>query len=64
MELMTASGEILEISNEKNSELMPAVTLSLGSLGVILTVTLQCEPAYKLHLVQYPLKLDDVSQCF
>ncbi|XP_041366843.1 L-gulonolactone oxidase-like [Gigantopelta aegis] len=62
MELMTAAGDILEISNEKNAELMPAVTLSLGSLGVILTVTLQCEPAYKLHLVQYPLKLNDVLE--
>ncbi|XP_046559639.1 L-gulonolactone oxidase-like [Haliotis rubra] len=62
MEIMTASGEILEISAEKNKELFPAATLSLGSFGIILTVTFQCEPAYNLHQKQYPAKLDQVLE--
>ncbi|XP_076451035.1 L-gulonolactone oxidase-like [Babylonia areolata] len=62
MDLMMASGEIMHISKEENSELLPAAVLSLGALGVILTVTLQCEPAFRLHQTQYPAKLQDVLE--
>lgn len=61
MDLMKASGEIIHISKEENSELLPAAVLSLGSLGIILSVTLQCEPMFKLRQTQYPAELQDVS---
>ncbi|KAL8614381.1 hypothetical protein ACOMHN_007719 [Nucella lapillus] len=62
LDLMMASGEIMHISKEENSELLPAAVLSLGCLGVILTVTLECEPAFNLHQHQYPAKLQDVLE--
>ena len=62
MDLMTATGEIMHLSKEENSGLLPAACLSLGSLGIILNVTLQCEPAFNLHLKQYPATLKDVSR--
>jgi L-gulonolactone oxidase len=61
LDMMTASGEVIHISKEENSDLLPATTLSLGSLGIILTVTLQCELAFNLHQKQYPARLKDVS---
>ena len=61
VDLMTASGEIMHISKEENSEFLPAVVLSLGALGIILNVTLQCEPAYNLQQKQFPAPLKDVS---
>ncbi|KAK6184200.1 hypothetical protein SNE40_006714 [Patella caerulea] len=60
LDLMTASGEILTISKDQNSDLFPAATVSLGSLGVILHVTFQCEPAFNLEQKQFPEKLDNV----
>ncbi|XP_076451036.1 L-gulonolactone oxidase-like [Babylonia areolata] len=60
VELMTASGEVMRISKTENSELLPAVVLSLGALGVILTVTLQCEPAFRLHNKPFTSSLKDV----
>ncbi|KAL5006790.1 hypothetical protein ScPMuIL_015596 [Solemya velum] len=61
-EIMTASGDIMDITEETYPELFRAVSVSLGAFGVILTVTLQCEPAYNLHQSQYGCKLDQVLE--
>lgn len=60
VEMMLESGEIKRYSNEENADQFKAVVLSLGALGVILTVKLQCGPAYDLERSQYPMKFDDV----
>ncbi len=59
--MMTADGKIITCSNEVNAELFKAALLSLGALGVILTITLQCEPAFMLHQVTESESLDKVS---
>ena len=58
--LVTASGELLTVNEDENPELVPAVALGLGALGVLVDVTLQCVPAYVLHAVERPEPLDDV----
>lgn len=58
--LITAAGEFLRINETENTELLPAVALGLGALGVIVDVTLQCVPAFMLHAVDEPLPLEDV----
>ncbi|RQX02498.1 MULTISPECIES: D-arabinono-1,4-lactone oxidase [Micromonospora] len=47
--LVTGTGEILDIGADSNPELLPAVRLSLGTLGVVTQVTLQVQPRYDLH---------------
>ncbi|MBU4466025.1 MAG: FAD-binding protein [Actinobacteria bacterium] len=58
--LVTADGELLVVDETQNSELLPAVALGLGALGVLVEVTLQCVPAFLLHAVERPEPLDDV----
>lgn len=58
--LVTADGELLTIDEDHETELLPAVALSLGALGVIVDVTLQCVPAFGLRAVERPELLDDV----
>lgn len=58
--LVTAAGEFLRVDDEHNSELLPAVALGLGALGIIVEVTLQCVPAFVLHAVDEPAPLADV----
>ncbi|XP_064411497.1 L-gulonolactone oxidase-like isoform X2 [Latimeria chalumnae] len=58
--LMTASGQVLECSTSVNPELFQAARLHLGSLGVILTMTYQCVPVFKLHEQQFPSTLTEV----
>ncbi|KAG8445886.1 hypothetical protein GDO86_010613 [Hymenochirus boettgeri] len=60
LQLMTASGEILECSESTNPEIFQAAQLHLGCLGVILSVTLQCRSAFHLQDVQYGAKLHEV----
>ncbi|XP_050161860.1 L-gulonolactone oxidase-like, partial [Myiozetetes cayanensis] len=52
--LLTASGDILECSELRNSELFPAARLHLGCLGVVLSVTFQCVPAFQLRELAFP----------
>ena len=52
--LVTADGELLEVDESQNAELLPAVALGLGALGILVEVTLQCVPAFLLHAVERP----------
>lgn len=46
--LATPSGELLECDAEREPELFAAARCSLGALGVITRIRLQCEPGYRL----------------
>ncbi|MET0860998.1 MAG: D-arabinono-1,4-lactone oxidase [Microbacterium sp.] len=58
--LVTADGELLVVDDDQNSELLPAVALGLGALGILVEVTLQCVPAFVLHAVERPEDLGEV----
>src|SRR5581483_1494301 len=36
--------------------------VGLGALGVLSTVTLQCVPAFNLHAIEEPMRLDHVLE--
>ena len=56
--LVTADGELLRVDEDEQSELLPAVALSLGALGIIVEVTLRVVPAFLLHAVERREPLD------
>ncbi|NNC11273.1 FAD-binding protein [Planctomonas sp. JC2975] len=58
--LVTGDGSLLHVSETENAELLPAVRLGLGALGVLVDVTLQCVPAFLLHAVERSEALADV----
>lgn len=58
--LVTAQGDFLRVNDTGNSELLPAVALGLGALGIIVEVTLQCVPAFLMHAIDEPLPLEEV----
>lgn len=62
--LVTGTGEILTVSDTEHADLLPAVALGLGALGVLLTVTIQCVPRYLLRAVEAPASLDEVLDTY
>lgn len=58
--LITADGDVLTVDETENTDLLPAVALGLGALGILVDVTVQCVPAFVLEAVERPEPLDDV----
>jgi FAD-linked oxidoreductase len=59
LKLVIGTGEVIECSEMQNCEIFKAAQVSLGALGVIVSVTLRCVPAYKLHYVWRKGSLSD-----
>ncbi len=62
--LVTASGELLAVSESENPELLPAVRIGLGALGILVDVTVQCVPAYLLRAVERPEPLEHALETY
>ncbi len=58
MRLVTGDGSVLECSREVEPEVFHAARVGVGALGAISTVTLECVPAFDLHAVEAPERLD------
>lgn len=59
LRLVNGKGEIRQCSADENPSLFKAAQVSLGALGIITEITIQCVPAYRLALqnLQEPLDL-------
>lgn len=62
--LVTGDGSLLTVNEHENAELLPAVRLGLGALGVLVEVTIQCVPAFLLHAKEGSEPLADVLDAY
>ncbi|WP_405754041.1 FAD-binding protein [Streptomyces sp. NBC_01020] len=60
--LVTADGTIRSCGRDEDPELFAAAATSLGALGVISTVTLQCVPRYNLRVTEGSCPLDSILE--
>ena len=58
--LVTGSGELLRVSESERPELLPAVRLGLGALGILVEIELQCVESFVLRSVDRPRPFDEV----
>lgn len=63
LDLVTAAGEVLTISGEE-ADLLGAARVAIGSLGVIVAVTLETVPSFNLHREDVPAPLEEVLADF
>jgi FAD/FMN-containing dehydrogenase len=59
MKLVTGTGDLLTIQ-ETDTDLLDAARVSIGALGIITEVTIQCVPRYELEHCVYWCKFGDV----
>ena len=62
VELVLADGSLLRVTDRENADLLPAVALSLGALGVVTAIEYQCEPAYLLTAQEEPTTFSGVLE--
>jgi FAD-linked oxidoreductase len=60
LELVLADGSVVSCSAEENPDLFAAARVSVGALGVLSAVTLQCVPAFTLTADERPMPLSEV----
>ncbi|MDR3659034.1 MAG: D-arabinono-1,4-lactone oxidase [Mycobacterium sp.] len=60
MRLVTATGEVRELSEATDREALLAARVSMGALGVITAVTIQTVPLYTLHRHDQTMPLPEV----
>ncbi len=58
--LVLADGSLLYVSETENAELLPAVRLGLGALGIVIEITIECAPSFLLNAVEKPEPLQEV----
>ena len=62
MKLILADGSVLTISENENTELLPAVRINLGVLGIVSELTIQCVDVFNLHDESYALPFEETLQ--
>lgn len=59
-ELVTGTGDVLWCDAEENADVFAVGRVSLGALGVITKVRLQCVPSFNLHATESVTGLDSI----
>lgn len=60
LSLVAGDGSVLACSSEQEPDVFSAACVGLGAMGVLSTVTLECVPAFNLHAVEEPMRVDKV----
>ena len=64
LELVLGDGSVVNCSAKERPDLFSAARVSVGALGVLSTVTLQCVPAFTLAADERPMPLGEVLDKF
>jgi FAD-linked oxidoreductase len=64
LELVLADGSVAACSADQRPDLFAAARVSMGALGVLSTVTLQCVPAFTLTADERPMPYEEVIERF
>jgi len=64
LELVTADGAVRTCSPSENADVFAAARVGLGALGILVSVTLQAVPAFRLHAIEAARPLEGALELF
>jgi len=64
MRLIAGDGSVVECRADDNADVLAAARVGIGALGVVSTVTIQAVPAFRLHAIEEPIRVDEVLADF
>ena len=64
LELVTADGAVRGCSPSENADVFAAARVGLGALGILVSVTLQAVPAFRLHAIEAARPLEGALELF
>jgi len=64
MRIIDGAGEVHAVDADHEPEVLAAARVGIGALGLVSTITLQVEPAFHLHAVEEPRRVDEVLESF
>ena len=62
MRIINGLGQIIDVDETQNSEILRLGRVGLGALGAITQVTLQAVPAFRLRAVESPMRVDQLLE--
>ncbi|KAL9615151.1 MAG: hypothetical protein Q9167_000357 [Letrouitia subvulpina] len=62
LKIVLANGQMVSCAPKKNEDLFRAALVSLGALGIIIEVTFQTVPAFKLEWTQNLISIDNIME--
>jgi L-gulono-1,4-lactone dehydrogenase len=60
LRIVTSAGEVLSCDLTQNADLFHAARVGVGVLGAVSTVTINAVPAFGLHVIEQPMRVDAV----
>jgi L-gulonolactone oxidase len=64
MRLIAGDGSIVECSADEHPDVFAAARVGLGALGIVSTITIEAVPAFRLHAIEEPVRIDEVLDDF
>ncbi len=62
MRIINGLGQIIDVDETQNSDILRLGRVGLGALGAITQVTLQAVPAFRLRAVESPMRVDQLLE--
>lgn len=64
MRIIAGDGTVIDCDEQQSADVLRVARVGLGALGIVSTITIAAVPAFRLHAIEEPMRLDDVLSDF
>jgi L-gulonolactone oxidase len=60
MRLIDGDGSVIDATEAENPDVLASARVGVGALGIVSTITLQAVPAFRVHAIEEPMRVDEI----